>query len=75
MDRPPQGLRHPRPGRLVPDRHRVQEVADLIAGFSAPSGHGHNYGVDFVAAWAAVVLPAEWTVADSARLQRHLPPE
>lgn len=46
-----------------------------MAGFSAPSGHGHDYGVDFVAAWAAVAPPAEWTVADSTRLQRHLPPE
>jgi uncharacterized membrane protein len=40
VDRAPQGLRHPRPGRLVPDRHRVQEVADLIAGFSAPPATG-----------------------------------
>jgi uncharacterized membrane protein len=53
----------------------LQEVFDLIAGFGAPSGHGHDYGVDFVAGWAAVAPPAEWTAADSARLQRHLPPE
>jgi uncharacterized membrane protein len=26
-----------------------QEVADLIAGFSAPSGYGHNYGIDLAA--------------------------
>jgi len=26
----------------------LQEVFDLIAGFSAASGHGHNYDVDFV---------------------------
>ena len=30
----------------------VQEVADLIAGFSAPSGYGHNYAIDFVSGWA-----------------------
>lgn len=53
----------------------LQEVADLIAGFSAPSGHGHNYDVDFVAGWAAVVPPQRWTDADSARLQAHLPAE
>jgi uncharacterized membrane protein len=53
----------------------VQEVFDLMAGFSAPSGHGHNYDVDFVAGWAAVAPPAQWTVADSARLQGHLPAE
>ena len=48
---------------------------DLIAGFSAASGHGHNYDVDFVSGWAAVAHPADWTAADSARLQRHLPSE
>jgi uncharacterized membrane protein len=53
----------------------VQEVADLIAGFSAPSGYGHNYAIDLVSGWAAVVPPARWTEADSARLQRHLAPE
>ena len=30
-------------------------MADLIAGFSAPSGYGHNYAIDFVSGWAAVV--------------------
>jgi uncharacterized membrane protein len=50
-------------------------VADLIAGFGAPSGYGHNYGIDFVTGWAAVVPPAGWTTADSVRLQRHLPTE
>ena len=53
----------------------VQEVADLIAGFSAPSGYGHNYAIDFVSGWAAVVPPVQWTEADSARLQQHLAPE
>jgi uncharacterized membrane protein len=53
----------------------VQEVADLIAGFSAPSGYGHNYAIDFVSGWAAVAPPVRWTEADSARLQQHLAPE
>ena len=53
----------------------LQEVADLIAGFSAPSGYGHSYGIDFVAGWAAVAPPDGWTAADSVRLQRHLPTE
>ena len=35
----------------------IQQVADLIAGFGAPSGYGHDYGVDFVAGWAAVASP------------------
>jgi uncharacterized membrane protein len=47
-------------------------VADLIAGFSAPSGYGHNYAVDFAAGWAAVAPPEGWTTADTVRLQRHL---
>ena len=51
----------------------LQEVADLIAGFSAPSGYGHNYGIDFAAGWAAVAPPEGWTTADTVRLQRHLP--
>jgi len=75
MDRPAPGLRHPRPGRLVPIVTGIQEVADLIAGLSAASGYGHNYDIDFVTAWAAVPPPDGWTTADSARLQRHLPTE
>jgi uncharacterized membrane protein len=43
-----------RPGRLVPIVTGIQEVADLLAGFSATSGYGHNYGIDFVTGWAAV---------------------
>jgi uncharacterized membrane protein len=71
----PQGYDVPARAGWFPIVTGIQEVADLIAGFSAPSGHGHDYGTDFVAAWAAVAPPAEWTVADSTRLQRHLPPE
>jgi uncharacterized membrane protein len=52
----------------------VQEVFDLIAGFSAPSGHGHNYDVDFVSGWAAVAAPPGWGSSDTARLQEHLAP-
>ena len=75
MDRPAPGLRHPRPGRLVPIVTGIQEVADLIAAFGATSAYDHNYGIDFVTAWAAVVPPQGWTAADSVRLQRHLPTE
>ena len=46
-----------------------------MAGFSAASGYGHNYGINFVSGWAAVAPPPGWTAADSARLQRHLPSE
>jgi uncharacterized membrane protein len=53
----------------------LQEVGDLIAGFGAPSGYGHNYDVDFASAWAAVVPPDGWTTADTQRLQEHIPSE
>jgi uncharacterized membrane protein len=53
----------------------LQEVSDLIAGFGAPSGYGHNYDVDFASAWAAVVPPEGWTTADTERLQAHIPSE
>jgi len=53
----------------------VQEVSDLVAGFGAPSGFGHNYDIDFAAAWAAVVPPEGWTVEDTQRLQAHIPSE
>jgi uncharacterized membrane protein len=50
----------------------VQTVADLIAGFSTPPGHGHNYATDYVSGWAAVVPPDGWTEADSVRLSQFL---
>lgn len=50
----------------------IQTVADLIGAYSAPPGHGHNYDVDFVGAWANVVPPPGWTDADTARLTRFL---
>jgi uncharacterized membrane protein len=50
-------------------------VADLIAGFSASSGYGHNSSLDFAGGWAAVVPPEGWTTTDTNRLQRHLPSE
>jgi uncharacterized membrane protein len=52
-----------------------QQVADLIAGFSASSGYGHNSSLDFAGGWAAVVPPEGWTTTDTNRLQRHLPSE
>jgi uncharacterized membrane protein len=71
----PQGYDVPARAGWYPIVTGLQEVFDLIAGFSAASGHGHNYDVDFVSGWAAVAPPADWTAADSARLQRHLPSE
>ena len=50
----------------------VQSVGDLVGAFKAPPGHGHNYDVDFVGAWANVVPPDGWTSADTARLEQYL---
>jgi uncharacterized membrane protein len=71
----PQGYDVPARAGWFPIVTGIQQVADLIAGFSAASGHGHNYDIDFVSGWAAVAPPADWTAADSARLQQHLPSE
>ena len=46
--------------------------ADLIAGFGAGPGFGHNYANDFVSGWAAVAQPEGWTDADTIRLEDHL---
>src|SRR5829696_6949953 len=62
----PQGSDVPARAGWYPVVIGLQEIFDLIAGFSAASGHGHNNDVDFVSGWAAVAPPADWTAADSA---------
>lgn len=49
-----------------------QVSADLIAGFSAGPGFGHNYSIDFVSGWASVAPPDGWSPGDTARLEVHL---
>jgi len=44
----PQGYDVPARAGWYPIVTGLQEVFDLIAGFSAASGHGHNYDVDFL---------------------------
>lgn len=55
----PKGYDIPARARWFPIVTGLQQVADLIAGFSAESGHGHNYSIDFVSGWAAVVPPRD----------------
>jgi uncharacterized membrane protein len=50
---------------------RGQYAQGAVRGLSAAIG----YLLGTLASWAAVVPPAEWTVADSTALQRHLPAE
>lgn len=52
----------------------VQEIFDLMAGFSAPPGHGHNYDPDQANGWASISAPPGWTSADTVRLDRLLNP-
>lgn len=47
-------------------------VFDLIAGFSAPSGYGHNYAIDMPDVWAAVSAPEGWAEADTERLRAYI---
>lgn len=48
----------------------LQITLDQYFSNHTPNGHGHNYAPDIVAAWAAVVPPAGWTVEQSDRLQK-----
>lgn len=52
----------------------TQGVFDLMAGFSAPPGYGHDYRLDYVSAWSQVAPPPQWTDADSTRLEQFLHP-
>lgn len=70
--RPPTGYDVPDRIFWFPAVTFVQEVADLVAGFSTPPGFGHDYTTDYVAGWAAVAPPAGWSDADSTRLQQYL---
>ncbi|OLE24773.1 MAG: hypothetical protein AUG49_12525 [Catenulispora sp. 13_1_20CM_3_70_7] len=45
-----------------------QVTADLIFADDTPLGHGHRYGGELAAAWAAVAAPPGWTAGDPARL-------
>jgi uncharacterized membrane protein len=51
----------------------LQVTFDLMNGFSASPGHGHNYNPDFAYAWAALVSPPDWVApADTDRLASTL---
>jgi len=58
--------------RWVPFTTFTHVVVDLINGFSASVGHGHNYNDTFVEGWSIVAPPDAWTVEDTRRLQQHL---
>jgi len=76
--RSPEWMDHPR-GIGVPDRGRwfpvvtfTQGIFDLMAGFGAPPGYGHDYRLDFVAGWATVAPPEGWDASRTESLQDFL---
>ena len=62
----------PEAARWTPIVSVTQEVFDLMNGFSASPGFGHDYRNNLAAAWAAVLAPDGWTDADTQRLNELL---
>jgi uncharacterized membrane protein len=48
----------------------VVQTADLVEANHVPPGAGHRYGTLVADAWAAIVSPPAWTVADTDRLRQ-----
>jgi uncharacterized membrane protein len=65
----PRGYDVPAEAGWFPIVTGVQGVFDLMAGFSAPPGYGHDYRLDYPAAWADVVAPDGWTDDDTTALE------
>lgn len=61
-------------GRWFPIVTWTQGIFDLMAGFAAPPGFGHDYRLDYVDGWARIAAPDGWTDADTDRLENHLFP-
>ena len=70
----PGWLAGPHGSGVIPQMHWYplvtfwQVTADLIVSTSVPPGHGHDYGPEIPAAWAALLDPPGWTTADTAAL-------
>ena len=50
----------------------LQGVFDLMAGFAAPPGYGHDYRLAWPGAWAQVVPPQGWAASDTEALNTFL---
>jgi uncharacterized membrane protein len=68
----PRGPDVPDGGPWVPFVTWTQGVFDLMAGFGAPPGHGHDYAPSWPGAWAQVVAPDGWSAADTQALSTFL---
>jgi uncharacterized membrane protein len=64
----PRGPDVPEGGPWVPFVTGIQGVFDLMAGFGAPPGHGHDYRLAWPGAWAQVIPPDGWTAEDTEAL-------
>ena len=73
MDRP-RGYDVSDRGQWFPFVSWTQGVFDLMAGFGAPPGFGHDFRLDYVNGWAQVAPPDGWTEADTRRLEQYLHP-
>lgn len=68
----PRGYDVPERGGWFPIVTGVQGVFDLMAGFGAPPGYGHDYRLDFVEGWSQVTPPDGWTAKDTQALEKLL---
>jgi uncharacterized membrane protein len=71
---PPTGAGVPSPLQWAPGVTMAQEVFDLMAGFGAPPGYGHDYDPNIADAWVAVAAPDTWSAQDTLRLREVLLP-
>jgi uncharacterized membrane protein len=71
---PPTGVGVPTPLQWAPGVTFAQEVFDLMAGFGAPPGYGHDYDPNMADAWVAVAAPDSWSAQETLRLREVLLP-
>lgn len=71
----PRGYDVPADGRWFPVVTWVQGIFDLMAGFAAPPGFGHDYRLDYVDGWTRIAPPEGWSAEDTVRLEHFLFPD
>lgn len=57
---------------FIPIVTQFQLALDMALSFGAPPGHGHAYyAQDYVAPWAEVTAPEDWSADETERLKAH----
>ena len=70
----PDWLEEPRGKDVLPSMRWIpfvtfwQVTADMAFSTGVPTGHGHSYNTQAVAAWADIVAPDRWTTQRTADL-------